>query len=87
VQTGIPFLKDIPYIGYVFGSTKKTKTRRELIVMIQPFIIGNDVNLSEANYIERTNTSFKEGLFDKPVPVERATLPTPEEIGVLPGAK
>ncbi len=84
LQTGIPFLKDIPGLGYLFASTKKTKTRRELIVLIQPFIIGNDTNLEEANYIERANTSFKEGLFDKPVPVERATLPTPEEVNRLP---
>lgn len=78
--TGIPFLKDIPGLGYFFSSTQKKKTRRELIVLIQPFIIGNDVDLKQANYIERANTSFKEGLFDKPVPVEKATLPTPEEI-------
>ncbi|MGH8047862.1 MAG: secretin N-terminal domain-containing protein [Chthoniobacterales bacterium] len=81
--TGIPFLKDIPGVGYLFSSTKKTKTRRELIVLIQPFIIGNEADLTDANYIERANTSFKEGLFDKPVPIQRATLPTPEEIGTL----
>jgi general secretion pathway protein D len=78
--TGIPFLKDIPGLGYLFSSTKKTKTRRELIVLIQPFIIGNETDLSDANYIERANTSFKEGLFDKAVPVQRATLPIPEEV-------
>lgn len=79
-QTGIPLLKDIPVLGYLFSTTKKTKTRRELIVMIQPFIIGNDKDLSEANYVERANTSFKEGLFEKPVPIERAALPAPQEL-------
>lgn len=82
--TGIPLLKDIPGLGYLFSSTRKTKTRRELIVLIQPFIIGNDVDLKEANYIERANTSFKEGLFDRPVPVERATLPGPGDT-LVPG--
>jgi Type II secretory pathway, component PulD len=80
VQTGIPFLKDIPGLGYIFSSTRKSKTRRELIVMIQPFIIDSETALAEANYIERANTSFKEGLFDQPVPVRPAELPTPEEL-------
>lgn len=80
VQTGIPFLKDIPGLGYLFSSTRKAKTRRELIVMIQPFIIDSEEALAEVNYIERSNTSFKEGLFDKPVPVRPAELPTAEEI-------
>jgi type II secretion system protein D len=77
VQTGIPFLKDIPGLGYLFSNTKKNKTRRELIVMIQPFIINNGKDLKDANYVERANTSFKSQaeLFDQPVPIKRATLP------------
>jgi type II secretion system protein D len=77
VQTGIPFLKDIPGLGYLFSNTKKNKTRRELIVMIQPFIINNGADLKDANYVERANTSFKSQaeLFDQPVPIKRATLP------------
>lgn len=84
VQTGIPFLKDIPGLGYLFSSTRKSKTRRELIVMIQPFIIDSEAALAEVNYIERANTSFKEGLFDQPVPVRPAELPTPEDLQALP---
>jgi len=75
-QTGIPLLKDIPYVGALFGSTVKNKTRRELIIMIQPFIVDTDEKLAEVNYIERANTGFKgEHLFDQPVPIRKATLP------------
>ncbi len=80
--TGIPFLKDIPGLGYLFSSTTKNKIRRELIVMIQPFIINNRTDLQEVNYIERSNVSFREGLFDKPVEIRSAELPPPEEVRI-----
>ncbi len=38
---GIPFLKDIPYVGYIFGGTEKTKTKTELVVMIKPVAVAN----------------------------------------------
>lgn len=76
-ETGIPFLKDIPGIGYLFCSTTKTLTKKELIIMIQPFIVNSTDSLRDVNYIERANTDFREGLFDQPVPIKRATLPGP----------
>jgi len=79
-ETGIPLLKDIPGLGYLFSNTVKNKTRRELIIMIQPFIVDTDEKLKEVNYIERANTGFKEHLFDEPIPVKAATLPAPEEL-------
>lgn len=79
VQTGIPFLKDIPGLGYFFSSTQKTKTRRELIILIQPFIVDSEYAMEEVNRIERANTSFKEGLFDESLPVRPAELPTAED--------
>ncbi len=79
-STGIPFLKDIPGVGYLFSNTKKTKTRRELIIMIQPFIINSDEALKQVQYIERSNTDFREGMFDQPVPIKPASLPSPEDL-------
>ncbi len=80
--TGIPFLKDIPGLGYLFSSTKKDHIRRELIVLIQPFIINSRQDLQEANYIERSDVSFREGLFDKPVDIRPAELPPPENVRI-----
>ncbi len=78
--TGIPFLKDIPGVGYLFSTTTKTKRRRELIIMIQPFIINSDDSLKEVQYIEHANTNFREHMFDQPVPIKPATLPSPEDL-------
>lgn len=75
IQTGIPFLKDVPGLGYLFSTTKKDVTRRELIVMIQPFIIDSDAKLKEANMIERGNTSFQSSMYEDKIPVRKAILP------------
>ncbi|MGD8563811.1 MAG: hypothetical protein PVG03_14810, partial [Desulfarculaceae bacterium] len=39
VDSGIPLLKDIPLLGYLFKSEKKIKERQELIITITPYII------------------------------------------------
>ncbi len=41
-RSGIPILKDIPIIKYLASSTKDYKTRRELLVFIQPHIVSGD---------------------------------------------
>jgi len=46
-QEGIPFLKDIPLLGYLFGSTKDTTTRTELLVMLTPHVIRNHKEAGE----------------------------------------
>jgi general secretion pathway protein D len=38
---GVPLLSDIPVLGKLFGSTGKSKTRTELIVLITPRVITN----------------------------------------------
>jgi len=84
-QTGIPFLKDIPGLGYLFSSTKKDVTRRELIVMIQPFIIDSDETLEEANTIEKEKSGIKPEYDGDYLPVRQAEPVKPEPLG--PGAK
>ncbi len=79
-QAGIPYLKDIPYLGLLFGTTRKNKSRQELIVMIQPFIINGPGDVEAVQQIERSNVSFDEGLFDTPVPIE-------VQKGVLPPSR
>jgi len=47
-ESGIPILKDIPYIGkYLFGSTKKTEDRSEMLVFLTPYVIDNDEDMRE----------------------------------------
>lgn len=45
-ETGIPFLKDIPYLGTLFKDTTKSTERDELIVLIQPTVI-DDMDTTE----------------------------------------
>lgn len=41
-DTGIPYLKDIPVIGSLFESKSRSLLKRELVVMIVPYIVEND---------------------------------------------
>jgi general secretion pathway protein D len=38
-KSGVPFLKDIPVLGYLFNSSSANNTRQELIVLIRPTVL------------------------------------------------
>jgi general secretion pathway protein D len=38
-RTGVPFLMDIPVLGYLFGSTTKENRKTELIILITPHVV------------------------------------------------
>ncbi|MCL2260049.1 MAG: hypothetical protein FWC15_01685 [Fibromonadales bacterium] len=40
-ETGIPLLKDIPILGYLFKHTKKEVTKKDLIIFVTPRIMRN----------------------------------------------
>ena len=37
--SGVPFLKDIPILGFLFRNTSKQNDRRELVVLIRPTVL------------------------------------------------
>ena len=39
--SGIPYLMDIPVLGYLFGSKNITRTKTEIIVLLTPHVIKN----------------------------------------------
>ncbi|MCK9283126.1 MAG: type IV pilus secretin PilQ [Rhodocyclaceae bacterium] len=41
----IPFLGDLPYVGFLFKQTTQTRDKNELLVFITPRIVGEDLNL------------------------------------------
>ena len=49
-ETGIPILKDIPFIGkWLFGSVSKSEDRKELLVFMTPYVLEEgDVAQAEA---------------------------------------
>ena len=42
-ETGIPILKDIPWVGkWLFGSAKQSETRKELLVFLTPYVLDDE---------------------------------------------
>jgi len=44
-KDGLPILKDIPYLGYLFSNTDDTDTRTELLVLLTPRVIRNSTDM------------------------------------------
>ncbi len=56
--SGVPWLSDIPGLGYLFKDTDRQKQRQELIIMIQPTVIDTDADQFAANEGEKRRTSL-----------------------------
>jgi general secretion pathway protein D len=69
-DTGVPFLKDIPLLGYLFKRQETTKNRTELAIFITPYIVRTD---AEADALfERARRRTRE-----PEPGDARTLARP----------
>lgn len=81
-NAGIPFLKDIPLIGTLFSTKTKTGNRRELVVLITPYI------LNDSHDAEAMTDAFRRmlGGWAAPVkaPAERVVLPAAAASAVTP---
>lgn len=42
-QSGVPWLKDIPYLGYLFRGTSKSNTMEDVLIFITPHILEKKV--------------------------------------------
>ena len=53
--SGIPFLKDIPGLGLLFGSTTKEVKKTELILLLTPHVITNreDIDLITRDFSQK----------------------------------
>ncbi|MDY6972848.1 MAG: type II secretion system secretin GspD [Thermodesulfobacteriota bacterium] len=40
-ESGVPWLSDIPVLGYLFGAKNKSVTKTELIILITPYVIAS----------------------------------------------
>jgi len=84
-KSGIPILSDIPLVGYLFSSNSKSEDRTELMVFIQPSVVGDDASLDAAqlDMNQRYDVSdqalgFAEdgsGLFSTPKSTSKDSLP------------
>ncbi len=41
-RVGIPILKDIPVLGYLFGTTRETVSNAELFLFLTPYVVASD---------------------------------------------
>lgn len=73
-QTKIPFLGDIPVLGWLFKKQGISKEKTELMIFITPYVVTNseeaegltkkqeaEIKLPYTPYRERANKSFKQG--------------------------
>ena len=48
-KSGIPLLQDIPVVGALFGSNNRSTRRTELLVIITPKVVRNDIDAREVS--------------------------------------
>jgi general secretion pathway protein D len=69
-STGIPFLKDIPILGYLFGTRRESITTSELFLFLTPYVISSDEDVERFRAEIEGNADLLHGL----IPI-RALLP------------
>jgi general secretion pathway protein D len=42
VESGVPFLREIPVLGYLFKSTSTRRIRTELAIFVTPYVVFTD---------------------------------------------
>jgi type II secretion system protein D len=95
--TGVPILCRIPVLGYAFKRTKNSKTRKELLIFIQPVVVEDNSEAADASYKEDSRTeigrdaaatfpeepvSLAAPAIVKPLPEPRVTIQGKEPIKV-----
>lgn len=75
-DSGVPFVKDIPVLGNLFKSQRRTSNKTELVLMIVPYIIESDdrASLVSQAVVDRFELLDLPQSFDTPRP---PTLPGP----------
>ncbi len=83
---GIPFLKDIPILGYLFGAKVRTVEKTELLILVTPRVIGTALDAARITEEIRRSTPELEDTFRRS-PRQPSSTPTPPAPGsALPPA-
>jgi general secretion pathway protein D len=56
--SGLPFISRIPVLGNLFKDHSNSNTRKELIIFIQPVVVTDEKDLSQASYNEDIRTGI-----------------------------
>lgn len=71
VRQGIPLLKDIPIIGFLFGTTREERGSSELFLFLTPYIVATDADAD----LLRTHIEEDRELLEPFVPIVPMTPP------------
>ena len=77
---GIPVLKKIPVIGYLFGFTEKKIDKTELLLLITPRVIGTALDAARlTEEMRRTTPEIDEAVRKAPRPPKMQLPPVPRQ--------
>jgi len=61
-RSGIPILKDIPVLGWLFGTTREATVHSELFLFLTPYVIASDEDEERLRVELERNTELLKGL-------------------------
>ncbi len=82
-NSGVPWLKDIPVLGWAFRSKSDFKQRSELIVLIRPTILNTPEEASRVAELERRSLPNAAATMRQ---MQREEAEMAERLGVTPGS-
>jgi len=84
LESGIPFLKDIPLLGYLFKRRTTSKGKTELIILLTPYVIENVEDSRQVTEQQRQkNPMFNQRhLLDDVIEVPEESHPEPVETDI-----
>jgi general secretion pathway protein D len=75
---GIPFFKDIPVLGYLFGAKVRTITKTELLILITPRVIGTALDAARiTDEMRRVTPGLEQSIRRAPRQPTIIPAPTP----------
>ncbi|MDW8121018.1 MAG: secretin N-terminal domain-containing protein [Armatimonadota bacterium] len=77
VETGVPFLKDLPLLGPLFRRTEKQKEKTELMVFLTPRVVRTPEELKVLLERERKRSRTQVPFLDEGAPKETDARPAP----------
>jgi type II secretory pathway component GspD/PulD (secretin) len=81
-KSGVPWLKDLPLLGWAFRSSTKSSQRAELIVLIRPTILDTPQEAARVAELERRNLP-NAAATAREFQQEEAQMA--QDLGVIPG--
>ena len=60
-ESGIPYLRDLPYIGPLFGQTRESIVQSELVILIQPRVVDSNFHHEEMDRINERFSGLNQG--------------------------